>query len=133
MNGETDLQVILQNLKPKLNEGEYVFCAVDETQRVDLKEVQMIFKEQEAITLVLRKEVANRLNLKYDFVAAWITLDIHTALEGVGLTAVFSKALADANISANVVAAFYHDHVFINKKDEQMAMTILKRLSECKI
>ena len=40
----------------------------------------------------------------------WIQLEVHSALEAKGLTAAFSRALADSLISANVVAGFYHDH-----------------------
>ena len=49
----------------------------------------------------------------YDFVAAWITLQVHSALGAVGLTAAVSRVLTEAGISANVVAGFTHDHLFV--------------------
>jgi uncharacterized protein len=70
------------------------------------------------------------LQLSYSFVAAWITLTVHSSLEAVGLTATFSKALAENNISCNVVAAYYHDHIFVDAKDAAKAMKILHILSE---
>jgi uncharacterized protein len=62
-------------------------------------------------------------------VAAWITLTVHSALEAVGLTAAFSKALADVNISCNVVAGYYHDHIFVPQQDAEKAMAVLESLA----
>ena len=70
--------------------------------------------------------------MRYEYVAAWLTLEIHSALEAVGLTAAVSKALAEANISANVIAAFHHDHIFVDKKDGEKANLILKKLADGK-
>jgi uncharacterized protein len=88
----------------------------------------MLFKEEEGITAIINKELADKLQLKYDFVAAWITLTVHSALTAVGFTAAFSTALANAGISCNVVAAYYHDHIFVKKKDVEKALDILKKL-----
>ena len=74
--------------------------------------------------------MANQLNLNYSFIASWISLTIHSSLEAVGLTAAFSKALADNGISCNVVAAFYHDHIFVDQKDAKKVMMILNTFSE---
>ena len=69
------------------------------------------------------------MNLTYHFVAKWITLNVHSSLEAVGLTAAFSNALAEAGISCNVVAAYYHDHIFVAKADADKAMEVLRKLS----
>ena len=53
---------------------------------------------------------------------------VHSSLEAVGLTATFSTALAKQNISCNVVAAFYHDHIFVGVADLETAMDILSNL-----
>ena len=130
MGGEKELHTLLKTMKPKLNDGDYVFCTVPATSRIDLSEIVMVFNEHEAITVVLKKERADKLNLSYTYIASWITLTVHSSLEAVGFTATFSKALSDANISTNVVAAFFHDHLFVDKKDAQRAMEILNRFSE---
>lgn len=126
MSGEKNLQLLLKSMKPEHNEGDYVFCKVDQLGSLNLDEVEMFFKEKEAITLILKKEIAAKLNLEYSITMSWITLSVHSSLEAVGLTAAFSKALSDAGISCNVVAAFYHDHIFVGKKDTEKAMQILK-------
>ncbi|MFY8035776.1 MAG: ACT domain-containing protein [Cyclobacteriaceae bacterium] len=128
--GQTDLNELLKTMKPKLHLGEYVFCVVNDSSPVDPHDVVMSFREEEGNTLIIRKEVADQLHLSYSFVANWITLTVHSSLAAVGLTAAFSKALADQGISCNVVAAFYHDHIFVDRKDAQRSMMILSELSE---
>ena len=129
MSGEKDLQILLKTMKPQHICGEYVFCVVSDVQKINLDEVILLFKEQEGTTVVLKKETADALSLQYAFVASWITLTVHSSLEAVGLTAAFSNALAKENISCNVVAAFYHDHIFVDHKDIQKAMEVLNRFS----
>jgi uncharacterized protein len=130
MIGETDLAKILKTLKPKQNVGDYVFCVVNDLDKFNLTEIIFFFREEEGITVVLKKEVADKLKLDYTFVAVWITLTVHSSLESVGLTAAFSKALSDEGISCNVVAAYHHDHIFVPKKDGENAHRVLTKLSE---
>src|SRR5450755_228348 len=119
MPGEVDLQHILKTIKPTLNKGEYVFCNVSEDHDINHKDIISLFKEKESVTLIVPKTTADELQLSYSFVSAWITLTVHSSLESVGLTAAFSKALAEYGISCNVVAAYFHDHIFVNIKDAQ--------------
>jgi len=70
------------------------------------------------------------LKLPYDFIASWITLSVHSDLNAVGLTAAFSNALAQNKISSNVISGYYHDHIFVPKKEEKKALQTLKELSE---
>lgn len=129
MSGEKDLALLLRYMQPILNEGEFVFCTVTNPADIHSDEIIMQFRETEGITLIIRKTSADALQLPYTFVAAWITLSVHSSLEAVGLTAAFSNALSQNNISCNVVAAYYHDHVFVDVKDTQKAMDILDSLS----
>lgn len=127
--GETNLNTLLKNMTPELNESDYVYCTTTSLNSINTDDIIAFFKEQEAITLILKKETADKLGLEYSYVAAWITLTIHSSLEATGLTAAFATALAKENISCNVVAAYYHDHIFVAKKDAERAMTALKQLS----
>jgi hypothetical protein len=129
MTGEQDLDRLLKTMNPVHNTGSYVFCTVETLTKDHINEAVFIFKEVEGTTIVIKKEIADRLDLEYSFVASWITLNVHSSLEATGLTALFSKALADQGISCNVVAAYYHDHIFVSQKDTEKAMGILYELS----
>lgn len=130
MDGEKNLAILLKSMKPKLNLGEFVFCTVKNLDEININEVEMTFREEESITIIIKKKSADKLHLKYTFVATWITLTVHSALDAVGLTAAFSKALTEQNISCNVVAGYFHDHIFIDKKDTEKAMETLNKFSE---
>jgi uncharacterized protein len=130
MSGENDLTQLLKKMQPQLQTGDYVFCTVKDLAKINIADVLMTFKEQEGITVILKKEIADCLSLSYSYIAAWITLTVHSSLEAVGLTAAFAKALTNANISCNVVAAFYHDHIFVAKADAAKAMQVLYSLSK---
>ncbi|XRE43332.1 hypothetical protein ACIVBQ_001536 [Tenacibaculum discolor] len=130
MSGEKNLSVLIKEMKPFVNKGAYVFTSVQETSGIHTKDIIGMFKESEGMTLILEKEVADNLGLDYSFIASWITLKIHSALDAVGLTAAFSSELAKHNISCNVVAGFYHDHIFVDKKDEAKTIDVLTNLSK---
>jgi len=130
MSGEKNLETLLKSMKPKHNLGEFVFCKTESLDQLNLSQIIMTFKEEESITIITEKTVADQLNLNYSFVASWITLTVHSSLEAVGLTAAFSKALSENGISCNVVAAYYHDHIFVEKKDTNKAMEILNAFSK---
>jgi hypothetical protein len=121
---------LIKSLKPILHEGLYVFCTMRELPSIDLNQIICLFREKEGVTLILRKDVADNERLPYSFLAAWITLTVHTSLQAVGLTAAISKALAERGISCNIVAGYYHDHLFVPKDKAQEAMKILNRLSD---
>ena len=130
MNGETDIASLLKNMTPQLNEGGYVFCALSSIPDLNVEGIIGAFKEREGWTVILDKTLADKLSYKYSYVAAWITLTVHSSLEAVGLTAAFSSALAKHFISCNVVAAYYHDHIFVAQKDAEKALSVLRELAQ---
>ena len=129
MSGEIDLQKLLQGMKPKLNEGEFVFCVVESYQAASALNPLCMFQEIEGTTVIMHKQQADDASLPYSVVFSWITLTVHSSLEAVGLTAAVSKALTEANVSCNVVAAYYHDHIFVPMQDAKKAMKVLEHLS----
>ena len=129
MHGETDLDALIREMKPELNAGEFVFCTLTPNDNISGLNPLGSFREREGVTVILPKEQADELSLPYSFVSAWITLTVHSALDAVGLTAVVSQSLAQAGISCNIVAAYYHDHLFVPSKDADRALDILNSLA----
>ena len=129
MSKDNKLSTLLANLSPQLNEGKYVFVTTELINHVPLTEIISLIQEDERFSLILKKEVADRLNLQYSYVASWITLSLPTSLDAVGLTAAFSNELAKNKISCNVVAGFYHDHIFVGHKDTKAALSVLNSMS----
>ena len=129
MPGEMNLQKLLTALNPELNPGEFVFCLVESLEKAFSLEPLCSFQEKEGITVILPRAKADESGMSYSLIFAWITLTVHSSLEGVGLTAAVSRALAEAGISCNMVAAFHHDHLFVPLKDADRAMKVLRTLS----
>ncbi len=88
------------------------------------------FREQEGLTLVLEQQKAMDANLSVEGIFSLITLTVHSSLEAVGLTAAFATKLGEHGISANVIAGYYHDHIFVQKEKAQAAMNALREFSE---
>ncbi|MEO8492060.1 ACT domain-containing protein [Pseudomonas sp.] len=130
MAGETALATLLRSMSPHLNEGDYVFCTLPDNRIPDGCDVIGSFREKEGLTLIVGRQQAEQAGLTFDYVAAWITLNVHSALEAVGLTAAFATALGNAGISCNVIAGYYHDHLFVGRADAQRAMDVLRQLAE---
>ncbi len=132
MSGKLNLSKLLKELNPQLNDGEFVFVTVAEemVNRVDYSDVLSAFRENEGITLVMQRAIADKLDFPYKYVSSWITLEVHSSLDGVGLTAAFSTKLAEHNISCNVIAGYYHDHLFVNTEDAQAAIRVLRELAK---
>ncbi|MEW2157937.1 ACT domain-containing protein [Streptomyces sp. NPDC007189] len=129
MTGETDLQTLLRDLRPELNPGRYVFTMAEGGVPSGVTPVVTV-AEQEGLTLVVPQAEADAAGMAYDYVAGWITLRVHSAPAAVGLTAVVSRALADAHLSCNVVAGFHHDHLFVPYEDAEHAVEVLRRLAQ---
>ncbi|MBY4108354.1 ACT domain-containing protein [Rhodococcus fascians] len=123
-----DLDALLKTLSPKVRAGKYVFACVDEYTTARLRPIVSV-REVEGTTVVVELGEAIELRLVYDFISAWITLDVHSSLDAVGLTATVSRVLTDEGISANVVAGFHHDHIFVPHDRAEDAVECLRKLT----
>jgi len=127
MSGESDLTILLASMEPVRQPGTFVFVSVPEVP-AGCHPVATV-QEAEGLTLVLTKQDADAHALGAGFEAAMISLTIHSALDAVGLTAAFAKALASEGISCNVIAGYFHDHLFVPVDRADEAMDALGRLA----
>ncbi|GAD90814.1 hypothetical protein VHA01S_056_00310 [Vibrio halioticoli NBRC 102217] len=126
MSGITELTQLLESMQPELQNDEFVFCTV----QGELKDFVALnpiatFIESEGLTLVVEKQAAEKAQLAFDGSFKKITLTVHSSLEAVGLTAAVATKLAEKGISANVIAAFYHDHIFVQSAKAEQALAAL--------
>jgi uncharacterized protein len=128
VSGERDLDLLLASMEPVLVEGRFVFCTAPQAPE-GLYPVVTV-REPEGTTMVLEHDEADRAGLAYSYVAAMITLRVHSALDAVGLTAAVATELAAHGLSCNVVAGFFHDHLFVGYDDRRPAVGLLEALAE---
>lgn len=116
MTSETDLNTLLARLDPELAQQEYVLVtlpgAIDLATLAEVT-VMAVVAESEGTTVVLPRQEADARGWSYDYVAARITLRVHSSLAAVGLTAAFSAELGELGISCNVMSGYFHDHLFV--------------------
>ena len=129
LTGETNLQTLLASMSPKLDGTEWVFAVVGEEDAIPLRPLAIAsFREAEGLTLVLPQAATDDLK-NVSAPMSRITLEVHSSLEAVGLTAAVAGALAEEGICANVIAAYYHDHIFVPKSSADRALAVLEALT----
>lgn len=123
-SGERDLERLLAAMAPERRPGEFVYVSVGDPHAAAALDAHATVREDEGLCAVVDREAADAHDLPYDFVAAWITLTVHSALDAVGLTAAVATRLAGAGISCNVVAGLRHDHLLVpvERADEAVAL-----------
>jgi len=129
MSGVTDLDLLLKTMEPVLAAGRFVYASVPagEVEKHLSRNPLGLFHEAEGVTLILPAERAEGLAASPPM--RMITLTVHSSLEAVGLTAAFAGALNREGISANVVAGYHHDHIFVPERDAERALEALRGLS----
>jgi uncharacterized protein len=128
MSGERNLALLLADMNPVLDPIVYSIVTVPHEYQTTVPPL-MRFREVEGDTLILSQREAEQEGLS-EAGFQRITLSMHSALEAVGLTAAFSACLTDHGISANVVAGYYHDHIFVPQADANRALQALQALSQ---
>lgn len=86
--------------------------------------------EDEGTTNVVSVSDAEKLGARPEFVAAWLTVEVHSALGAVGLTAALATALATENIACNVLAGYHHDHLLVPIEKADRAIAVLEALRD---
>ncbi len=130
MPGEKNIKKLLKNMTPTLCKQEYVFVTTNKKiDEIILLNPLCTFMEEEGLTIILEKNMAISNGLKFDGIFNKITLKVHSSLDAVGLTAAVATKLKDYNISTNVVAAYYHDHIFVQSNLSEKALNCLNELT----
>ena len=129
MAAETDLNRLLATMQPTLSPETYVFCSLQDMDRLGALKPRMLFVEAEGLTLIIEREAALAEALAFEFECRMITLNVHSALEAVGFLARVIPALADLGMGVNPVAGFYHDHLFVAADRAQDALRCLQSIS----
>ncbi|MBC7297567.1 MAG: ACT domain-containing protein [Demequina sp.] len=127
MSGETDLATLIASMRPHRDPVTYVWASVETIPSGIVPLATM--REAEGLTVVCSRDDADAAGLGHTFPCARITLTVHSSLEAVGLTAAFAAALSEAGISANVVAGYHHDHIFVPVERAADAMAALEQLA----
>jgi len=146
MPAERDLKKLLQSLNPKLSSETYVFCTLDndsvsnagknaENDTVSvLNSVTPLasFQEKEGLSLILPKFEADNHQLSYEGLFSLISLNVYSSLEAVGMTAAIAEKLTKNNISANIIAAYHHDHILVPIADAERALLALGEFKQAR-
>ncbi|MCD6426131.1 MAG: ACT domain-containing protein [Anaerolineales bacterium] len=125
-SGETDLDYLIKNMQPILEDEELVFCSLSPARAEEYFVLcQGYYLEREGITVIIGKHLADLNDLAYDLVFKRITMNVHSSLAAVGFLARITEVLAAQGFSVNVVSAYYHDYLYIQSDLAQAALETL--------
>lgn len=125
MTGLTELDEILRTLSPSVRAGAFVYVVTD----LPLPSHASVV-EREGGSLVVEQAVADEAGLDYESTFAWITLQVRSSLQAVGLTATVSSALAEKGVPCNMLAGYHHDHILVPSDRVVDALAVLQALSQ---
>lgn len=131
MAGESNLLMLLRDMEPHLFAEPYGYVVLPTGEAMPTGLVPLAtIAEQEGLTIVAAADNLARAGKAAEPLWARISLTIHSDLSAVGLTAAFAAVLADRGISANVIAGFYHDHIFVPWERREDALAALIALAK---
>ena len=113
----SDLAGMLAGKTPVLDARRWGFALVEGNPPSD---AFAVIHEEEGTTVIVVQAAGG---------FARITLTVHSALDGVGLTAAVAGGLAAAGIACNVLAGYHHDYLFVPWERRDEALAILQRLA----
>lgn len=133
--GETDLTTILNSLTVGRRPGEYHVVTISGAEAEGLRigsGIEALIREPEAfgetVTVVCDADTIEHHGWSSAFAAAWLTIEVQTSLEAVGLMAVLANTLAAAGIPCNVLAGFHHDHILVPVAQADRAVACLESI-----
>ena len=123
---------MIAGMAPVADPETWHFCTTEDVSRAEQARPHAlaVFMEDEGVSLILPDAVARDLGFAVEMPMRRITLSVQSALDGVGLTAAVSTALAEAHIPCNMVAAYHHDHAFVPAELAARAMEILQQVAK---
>lgn len=127
MTGETDLTRLLTGMAPRIMGRDWGYATAPSLPPGITPFATVA--EEEGLTLIAPWADLLDAGLTPQGPMARITLFIHSSLAAVGLTAAVSGALAAQGISANMIAGFHHDHIFLPAADADRALATLQNLT----
>lgn len=130
MSGESNLAALLRSMEPRLHAVEHGYGHLPTGQDLPAGLIPFaVVHEVEGMSVVASVDTLARHGV--DHIGGWarISLTVHSDLAAVGLTAAIAAALAEAGLSANVIAGYFHDHVLVPWSRRAEAMAALARLS----
>lgn len=132
MEGVSDLSVLLVHLKPQLHDSAFGVCSVPHGEvplPLPWTALFATLRETEGLTLVAEYATLTALDLPLAGPFRCISLQVHSSLHAVGLTAQVSHRLAAAGISCNMLAGYYHDHLLVPADRAEDALMLLEQLA----
>jgi hypothetical protein len=124
VSATSDLAELLRTMAPRAHPEPYAFVALGEDDPLE-RDAFAIVREAEGPGALVPLDAARRAGREASFVAAGITLSVHSDLAAVGLTAAVATRLARAGIACNVVAGLRHDHLFVPWEAREAALAAL--------
>ena len=127
-----EAEAMLASMAPELQDGSFVFCSTSDPSASSTCDQLAIakFVEAEGDSFILPLSEADRLGFDCSLPMRMITLTVNSALDGFGLTAAVSSELAALGISCNMVAAYYHDYIFVPNDCGERALEALMDLQQ---
>jgi hypothetical protein len=125
----SDTTEMIRGMAPRLDPETYVFVTTAEPEQIArlLPQARALYREAEGTSLILPRQVALDEGIADALAMRCITLEVHSALDGVGLTAAVATALSEQGIACNMVAAYHHDHAFVPAERAKEALDCLRR------
>lgn len=141
--GEVSLSTLLSTTTFTLSPTPYVYLtSTSPLPILLLLKPLLVFHEAEGTTIITTASLALEHGYDHTFPCRMITLAAHSRLEAVGFMATvsvglrgrgvaeISAALRERGLAANVVSAYFHDHLFVPVGKEGVAMEVLEEMRE---